>query len=169
MTDTTTEAALLDAAALLAHWKGHRVLTRRTIEAFPEDRLFSFRPALPMRSFGEMMTEVTGMVEPTLRGLAVGEWTATLGYRDVTTKDDLLSAWNATSALIQDLWPRIRPGRFLEVEGAFGMAAQPLVNFVLYLLDNEVHHRAQGFVYLRLLGIEPPPFYERLTNPSVQS
>lgn len=26
----------------------------------------------------------------------------------------------------------------------------------LYLVDNEVHHRAQGYVYLRALGIVPP-------------
>jgi uncharacterized damage-inducible protein DinB len=24
-----------------------------------------------------------------------------------------------------------------------------------------VHHRGQGYVYLRALGIEPPPFWER--------
>jgi len=28
-------------AALLDHWQGHRRLTRRVIESFPEDRLFS--------------------------------------------------------------------------------------------------------------------------------
>jgi uncharacterized damage-inducible protein DinB len=32
---------------------------------------------------------------------------------------------------------------------------------LLYMVDNEIHHRAQGYVYLRLLGIEPPAFYER--------
>jgi hypothetical protein len=28
-------------------------------------------------------------------------------------------------------------------------------------IDNEIHYRGQGFVYLRALSIEPPPFYER--------
>jgi uncharacterized damage-inducible protein DinB len=32
---------------------------------------------------------------------------------------------------------------------------------ILYLVDNEVHHRAQGYVYLRSLGIEPPMFWDR--------
>jgi uncharacterized damage-inducible protein DinB len=31
----------------------------------------------------------------------------------------------------------------------------------LYVIDNEIHHRAQGYVYLRAMGIAPPPFYER--------
>jgi uncharacterized damage-inducible protein DinB len=29
------------------------------------------------------------------------------------------------------------------------------------VIDNEVHHRAQGYVYLRALGLEPPHFWER--------
>ena len=31
----------------------------------------------------------------------------------------------------------------------------------IYFIDNEIHHRAQGFVYLRALGIEPPFFWDR--------
>lgn len=38
---------------------------------------------------------------------------------------------------------------------------QTNLNYVLYLIDNEIHHRGQGYVYLRLLGLEPPLFYER--------
>jgi uncharacterized damage-inducible protein DinB len=33
--------------------------------------------------------------------------------------------------------------------------------FTFTMIDNEIHHRGQGYVYLRALGIEPPPFYER--------
>ena len=32
---------------------------------------------------------------------------------------------------------------------------------ILYAVDNEIHHRAQGYVYLRSLSIEPPAFYDR--------
>jgi uncharacterized damage-inducible protein DinB len=32
---------------------------------------------------------------------------------------------------------------------------------IRYAIDNEVHHRGQGYVYLRSLGIEPPAFYDR--------
>jgi uncharacterized damage-inducible protein DinB len=32
---------------------------------------------------------------------------------------------------------------------------------IQYVIDNEIHHRGQGYVYLRELGIEPPPFWER--------
>ncbi|NLG08337.1 MAG: damage-inducible protein DinB, partial [Deinococcales bacterium] len=36
-----------------------------------------------------------------------------------------------------------------------------VLSLVQYAIDNEIHHRAQGYVYLRALGVEPPPFWER--------
>ena len=42
MTAAETSATVLTPAALLEHWQGHRRLTRRVIEAFPEEKLFSF-------------------------------------------------------------------------------------------------------------------------------
>jgi uncharacterized damage-inducible protein DinB len=43
----------------------------------------------------------------------------------------------------------------------FGSEPRSHLDRILYLIDNEVHHRGQGYVYLRMLGIEPPAFYER--------
>ena len=34
-------------------------------------------------------------------------------------------------------------------------------DLLFYIIDNEVHHRGQGFVYLRALGVEPPQFPDR--------
>ena len=43
----------------------------------------------------------------------------------------------------------------------FGQYPGVLHDLILYVIDNEIHHRGQGYVYLRALGIEPPPFYDR--------
>ena len=59
------------------------------------------------------------------------------------------------------LWPQIPAARFSETITAFGEYTGVLHVLVLYVIDNEIHHRGQGYVYLRALGIEPPPFYER--------
>ena len=48
---------VLPASALLEHWQGHRRLTRRVIEAFPEDQLFRFAIG-SMRPFGDMALEM---------------------------------------------------------------------------------------------------------------
>jgi len=39
--------------------------------------------------------------------------------------------------------------------------AGPIMTSKQFLRDNEIHHRGQGYVYLRSLGTEPPPFWER--------
>ena len=51
--------------------------------------------------------------------------------------------------------------RFAEVDKAFGQWENSGINTILYGIDNEIHHRGQGYVYLRALGIDPPPFWER--------
>lgn len=53
------------------------------------------------------------------------------------------------------------PQRLQETHTAFGQRTGTATRLLLYIIDNEVHHCGQGYVYLRELGIEPPPFYER--------
>ncbi|HEX2864901.1 MAG TPA: DinB family protein [Deinococcales bacterium] len=163
---TTTTAAVLTPEMLFEHLAGHRRLTRRVIEAFPDDKLFTFTPAPPMRTFGALAIEMIGMVVPTLEGLASGQWDSDfsgMGVGDAkpTDKAGLLQAWDKTTQYIDQVAPRIAPERFLAVESAFGLPAQPGYDLFWYLMDNEIHHRGQGYVYLRALGIEPPFFWER--------
>jgi uncharacterized damage-inducible protein DinB len=79
------------------------------------------------------------------------------------TKAALLGAWDEAGGVLREAWSRLPVERLLEVEPGYfyGGPPQPHVDRVLYSIDNEVHHRAQGFVYLRLLGLEPPAFHER--------
>jgi len=44
---------------------------------------------------------------------------------------------------------------------AFGQLPGRVYDLILYAIDNEIRHRGQGYVYVRALGLEPPPFYER--------
>ena len=62
---------------------------------------------------------------------------------------------------IDRLWRGIPPRRFQEVDKAFGKWEGPVYSLVLYVIDNEIHHRGQATVYLRALGIEPPYFFDR--------
>ena len=36
-----------------------------------------------------------------------------------------------------------------------------IYGLLLYWIDNEIHHRGQGYAYLRSLEIDPPLFYDR--------
>jgi uncharacterized damage-inducible protein DinB len=152
---------VLTPAALLEHWQGHRRLTRRVIAAFPEEHFASYH-APGMRTFGEMTLEVLNVLEPNLRGILTGEWT----WRDrytATEKQSVLAAWDDAGEMLKAYWARIPAERLLAVEPGHFYGGPPEANLsrVFYFIDNEVHHRAQAYVYLRLLGVEPPAFYER--------
>lgn len=150
----------LTPAELLEHWQGHRRLTRRVIEAFPPDQLFTFSLG-GMRSFGEMAGEFLRMGEPMVRGVATGEWQAYEATELPTTREELLHRWDEDTETMNRLWTAIPPERFHETLTAFGAYTGPGYDLILYCVDNEIHHRGQGYVYLRALGVAPPNFWER--------
>ncbi|WP_114750850.1 DinB family protein [Pleomorphovibrio marinus] len=152
---------LISPNQMLEHWQGHRALTRRVIEAFPEDKLFSFSLG-GMRSFGDMAQELLAMAEPSAKGFATGEWEeldeASLKEK---SKDKLLEAWDRHTAGINKWFPQIPVEHFQQVIKAFNTYEGEVYSSLLYMIDNEIHHRGQGYVYLRVLGITPPNFWER--------
>lgn len=156
---STAATPFITPDALLAHWQGHRRLTRRVIDAFPEDKLFSFSVG-GMRPFGELAMEIVTMGVPMVRGAVSGDW-STSWSREPRPKQEVLRLWDESTEQLEELWRQIPPQRFQETLTAFGQYTDALHNLILYVIDNEIHHRGQGYVYLRALGIEPPPFYER--------
>ena len=159
MTPASAATVVLTPEQFLQHWQGHRTLTRRVIEAFPDDKLHTYSIG-GMRTFAVLAMECLGMAVPTLRGVISREWKS-YEQEEAKTKADILRLWDAATAEINELWPTIPAGRFQEVDKAFGQWEMTIYALLLYLADNEIHHRGQGYVYLRALGIAPPPFYER--------
>ena len=156
---STDSAPFITPDALLAHWQAHRRLTRRVIDAFPDDKLFSFSVG-GMRPFGALALEMLTMAVPMVRGAVSGHWNTSTS-RDPRPKQDVLRLWDESTAQLDALWKQIPPPRFQETLTAFGQYKDVLHNLILYVIDNEIHHRGQGYVYLRALGIEPPAFYDR--------
>jgi len=150
---------VIPAEALLQHWQGHRRLTRGVIEAFPEDQLFTFSIG-GMRTFGAMSLELIAIAAPMVRGIVTGDWQQP-ALPGAPSKSEILQRWHENTDAINDLWPQIPPERFSETVTAFGQYPGRVYDLLLYAIDNEIHHRGQGYVYLRALGIDPPPFYNR--------
>jgi uncharacterized damage-inducible protein DinB len=145
--------------ALLSHWQSHRRLTRRVIQAFPDDKLFTFSVG-GMRPFGALALEMITMAVPMVQGALSGDWNASTN-REPRPKDELFTLWDESTERLNVLWPQIPAPRFQESLTAFGQYPGVLHDLILYVIDNEIHHRGQGYVYLRALGIDPPPFYDR--------
>jgi len=151
--------AFISPAALLEHWQGHRRLTRRVIEAFPEDKFTGFAVG-GMRPFAGITLELLRMAVPTVQGVLTGEWKEGVSP-EPRAKRETLALWDESTKQLNALWPKIPAARFGETMKAFGQWEMTGRDLILYLVDNEVHHRGQGYVYLRSLGIEPPAFWER--------
>ena len=160
MSSESSSALVITPDQLLHHWQGHRGLTRRVIDAFPENDLFNYSIG-GMRTMATLAMEFVGMAVPTLQGIITREWPSSKTEMPAT-KADLLRVWDSTTQEIDKLWPTIPAERFQESDLAFGQWQMPIHGLLLYIIDNEIHHRGQGYVYLRGLGIEPPPFYERV-------
>ena len=157
--EIASSVAAVTAEALLAHWQGHRRLTRRLIEAYPEDKLFTHSIG-GMRTFGELAMELLSMGAPMVRGTVTGDW-QTSWDRSPRPKAEVLRAWDDATTEIDELWKQIPPERFSETIKAFGQYEGVASDLLLYVIDNEIHHRGQSYVYLRSLGVDPPPFYDR--------
>jgi uncharacterized damage-inducible protein DinB len=143
----------------LEHWQGHRRLTRRVIEAFPDDQLFTYSIG-GMRPFGALVNEMLGIGVPSLHQILGSEPTP-FADEKLTTKEQLLARWDDDTRSIDELFPRIPAARLQETMTIFGQFTSQVWDLLMYAVDNEIHHRGQGYVYLRSLGVEPPPFYER--------
>ena len=156
----TAAATIFTPQALLAHWQGHRGLTRKMIEAFPEDKLFTYSIG-GMRPFSELVYEFLGMAVPGLQGIATDKWQKWADADKVTTKKELLELWDQATDDINNIWPTIPADRWQAQVLAFGQWPGTSTSILFYFIDNEIHHRGQAYVYLRSLGIEPPAFWDR--------
>lgn len=146
---------------LLNNWQGHRRVTRRVIELFPEKELFEYSIG-GMRPFSEMVKELLAIAIPGLTQIVTGEMVTFDEERQgLKTKQDLLNSWDESTEKINELFMQISPTRLRETVNLFGQYEFPVIDNIQYFIDNEIHHRGQGYVYLRALGIQPPFFWER--------
>ncbi len=157
MSNTNT---LIGQEDLLKHWQGHRALTRRVIEAFPEKELFDFSIG-GMRSFAKLVHEMLAIAGPGLKAIVEQVEKPYEETSELTTKTKILEKWDQETEVINTYFRKITTERFAETFNLFGEYKFPVIDNIFYFIDNEIHHRGQGYVYLRALGIEPPFFWER--------
>jgi uncharacterized damage-inducible protein DinB len=157
----TLAAQVITPEDLLKHWQGHRALTRRVIEAFPEKDFFEFSVA-GMRPFSKLADELLAIAAPALKAIVNRDSQPFAeGTEKLIFKAQYLEKWDEATAEINQNWEKLTLEDFNETFNLFGQYEFPIVQNILYFIDNEVHHRGQGYVYLRALGIEPPLFWER--------
>lgn len=161
MNVTASTAQVISKSDLLQHLQGHRNLTRRVIEKFSENDFFEFSIA-SMRTPAELTSELLSITAPALKAI-VRRQTEPYDELEVKgkTKAELLAQWDKATTEINQAWEALEESDFSETFNLFGQYEFPIIQNILYFIDNEVHHRGQMYVYLRALGQEPPFFWER--------
>ncbi len=158
---SVSTANIVQQSYLLQHWLGHRKLTRKLIEVFPEKEFFEFSIG-GMRPFAKLVEEMLAIAVPGLRQIVTGNPEEFKEHFDHNnSKDSMLALWDQATTDIEKYWPLIPAERFNEEVVTFGLYPGTVLSSILYFIDNEIHHRGQAYVYLRALGVEPPKFWER--------
>ncbi|NBP68191.1 MAG: damage-inducible protein DinB [Cytophagia bacterium] len=158
--NTTVSNPVITSEDLLLHWQGHRGLTRRMIEKFPEKEFFTFNVG-GMRTCAVLMQELIAIAVPGLRQIVMNTTEPLKEDLQFTSKAQFLTRWDEDTEEINRLWALLPDEKFQERIKTFGQYESTIWWSIFYSIDNEIHHRAQAYVYLRALGIEPPHFWER--------
>ena len=149
---------LITPEALLTNFKDTRTLTRKVIEAFPEKDLFEFSIA-NLRPFSLMVKEFLMITDYIFTEILHEKHTSfcTEGQFP-TTKEGVLALWDKATEIIDNEWKEIsdytQPLTIYQMTFSFAQ-------WILYAIENETHHRGQGYAYLRTLQIAPPYFWGR--------
>ncbi len=159
----TTEKinAVITPEELLKHWEGHRGLTRKLIEAFPEKDLFEYSIG-GMRPAAQLVQEMLDLGAAGIKEMLTGEPATFNGHLlEAKTKQDLLAIWDKNTSDLLEYLGKIPAEKFHDQIVSFGLYEGTICANIFYFIDNEIHHRAQAYVYLRSLGVEPPAFWDR--------
>lgn len=148
----------------LRQWEDNRALTLRVARAFPAGSLLDFAPTAPLRPFAAMLDEIARIELAYVRGLAedIWKWDPADPPR-ATDAAGAIALAEEVRAYTRRVWEGISADTLLSVRHDpffFGATRRPY-DWLFYCLENEIHHRGQAYTYLRLLGQEPPPFWER--------
>lgn len=136
-------ATFLKSNELLEHWQGHRNLTRRVIEKFPEKELFEFSVG-GMRTFAELSKELLAIAVPGLKEITINNPVPFDEKReDIKTKADILKAWDESTVLINEYFNQISEERFRETHNLFGLQLNQNSNNSVEFFWSLVVHKNQ--------------------------
>jgi hypothetical protein len=146
-------------------WEDNRRLTNNVVHALGEAGAMDKVLVEGMRPFRELTLEILGMERWNVRGLAYDQWEYEAPPEMLRTApiDEVLEFGKRVREETRRLWPSIPFDALAKMRPSPApyVPEGTAIGWLTYALENEIHHRGQGYVYLRLLGQEPPAFYIR--------
>lgn len=154
---------------LREHLERYRGVTLQTLEMVPEEKL-AWYPAVAQFSFGQQFLHIAQVEEFYSAGLFDAHWDSRRleEPRRRLTRDLLGERLAETRRHTLDCLSRLEPGKLESVISVPNVpVAWPLRSWLWYLVEHEIHHKAQLAVYLRQIGLTPP-FFAFVLPPGVR-
>lgn len=153
-------APIDELSTLREHLERYRGVTLQTVELVPDDKL-DWRPAEQSMSFAEQVLHIARVEQFYAQGFFGGVWRLELFEESPgpLTKENLKKRLGEGHAYLLAQLDGLTPERLGEIFKVPDVPVDwPLRGWLWYLLEHELHHKAQLAVYLRQLGVVPPFF-----------
>ncbi|HEX8253898.1 MAG TPA: DinB family protein [Thermoanaerobaculia bacterium] len=152
----------MDLKSFAKQYEREHAVTRKVLAAYPAEQA-SFKPH--ERSSSALTLAQTFVVEERLMLLALRNEPVLggIGFSASPTEwDAVLAAFDAQSKEMMELLGRVteaelQPVKFFSGPGA--MQDYPAAEFLWFMLLDQIHHRGQMSVYLRMAGGKVPSIY----------
>ncbi|WAH36260.1 DinB family protein [Alicyclobacillus dauci] len=146
-------------------WEDNRRLTNNVARTLVAAEAMDKVLVEGMRPFRELLLEILGMERWNVRGLAYDQWEYEAPPEVLRTAPvaEVLDYGTIVREETRQLWPNIPFAEFVKMRPSPApfVPEGTAIERLTYTLENEIHHRGQGYVYVRLLGQEPPAFFMR--------
>lgn len=145
---------------LREHLERFRGVTLQTLEWVPEEQL-GWTPREGLRSFAENFLHMARTEEYYARGLLAGQWDLERYFARpaALTRESLRQILTETRAVTLTGLENMDPARLDERVAVPDVPVDwTLRSWLWYLVEHEVHHKAQLALYLREIGVVPPFF-----------
>jgi len=149
-----------EVSILREHLERYRGVTLQTLEMVPDDKL-DWRPAEQSMSFAEQVLHIARVEKFYSQGFFGGIWQFELFQESPgpLSKETLKARLGEARAYLLPQLDALAPERLDEILKVPNVPVDwPLRGWLWYLLEHELHHKAQLAVYLRQLGVVPPFF-----------
>ena len=145
---------------LKEHLERFRGVSLQTLDWVPEEKL-NWSPKEGLRSFAENFLHLARVEEYYARGLLTGQWDMERYFARpaVLTREALRQILNETRAATLTGLENMDAARLDEKVTVPDVPVDwTLRSWLWYLVEHEVHHKAQLALYLREIGVVPPFF-----------
>jgi uncharacterized damage-inducible protein DinB len=156
------ESAVTEKETFLQNWEREFQITLKVFKAFPADKI-GFKPAERSRPAGELMWVVAGEETIFINAIISGQFDFQNIPKPPATYPEMLTAYENIHSEMVNKAKNFSDADFNKIlkfmVGPNQMADFRAIDLLWIMLMDQIHHRGQFSVYLRMAGGKVPAIY----------